>query len=203
MDVLGAVGQSSPNRLLYTGTGASGLPVQGDEQLLADPGFEYGTTFWTHDVCSPSNPAGCIEVIDEGEGGGGNPDFAMSSYSRSGREHATFGGKKNDFRIMSEAVTIPKTARKAELSFYLWVVAKGKKHSIDDILSVELRDANGILLTTLGKFSNRDESPTYLLRRFDVTRFRGWTVRVSFSVLERKGPYTWFLLDDATLNVRR
>ena len=35
-----------------------------DAQLLADPSFEYGTTFWTAEVCDPSNPSSCPPLMD-------------------------------------------------------------------------------------------------------------------------------------------
>ena len=56
-------------------------------------------------------------------------------------------------------------------------------------------------LETLGAFSNLDAAPMYVLRRFDVTRHRGTAIRISFTGVQSQGPPTWFLLDDAELNI--
>lgn len=191
-DVLGAVGDGSPNRLLYSRIDAlADVPV--GDQLLGDPGFESGTLLWTSDICAVVNPTGCPPLLD----------FGVAQISpRGGAAHAALGGPARSFRLTSEAVTIPATARNAELSFYLWIVTKNKKASADDVLRIEIRDGNGALLETLGTFSNLDACTSWLQRRFDVGRYRGQTIRVSFEGTMAQGPPTWFLLDDAALNVR-
>jgi len=80
-------------------------------------------------------------------------------------------------------------------------VTKNKKPVANDILTVEVRSATGVLLGTLGTFSNVDANATYTQRRFDVTRFRGVRIRISFNAVQSQGPPTWFLLDDVALNV--
>jgi hypothetical protein len=190
LDALSAVGDGSPNRLLFSLIDSLD-DTTGDSQLLADPSFEYGTTFWTSDICTVINQGGC-----PGE-------FEMSVPSHSGHAHATIGGPAKTFHLSSETLTIPSTVRKAELSFYLWVVTKDKKNSADDVLTVEIRDAHGALLGTLGTFSNLDANATYTQRRFDVSRYRGATIRISFTGIQSQGPPTWFMLDDVALNIWR
>src|SRR5260370_34271000 len=138
LDVLGSVGVGSPNRLLFSLIDSL-ADTTGVSQLLADPSFDYGTTFWImdEDVCTVVNPTGC-------------PPLIMSFPSHSGKNHATLGGKPQTFHLSSETVTIPSTVRKAELSFYLWVVTRGNKHTADDVLSVEIRSPPGALLGHLG-----------------------------------------------------
>ncbi len=209
VDVLGPLGAGSPNRLLFSLIGSLEDALQSDSQLLADPSFEYGTTFWTSDICTPTNPTGCPPVI-------GDPldplvpldpllpgDYTLQSYSRSGKNHVSIGGPARSFHLTSEAVTIPSSVTRAQLSVYLWVVTKNKKPSADDVLTVEIRDRSGALLETLATFSNLDACPTYLRRPFDVTRYRGTTIRISFSGTQSKGSPTWFLLDDAALHIWR
>jgi subtilisin family serine protease len=197
-DVLGAVGDGSPNLLLFSLLGALADELApGDSQLLSDPGFDYGPTFWSYGICSAGNPVGCPP---------GDEEQMMSIRdlpSRSGTTHAALGGPATHSQIISEAVTIPATARSAELSFYLWIIAKGNSHTADDTLKVEIRDRAGNLLETLGTFSNLDECPTYIRRHFDVSRYRGATIRISFVSTGDRDKPTWFLLDDADLNVRR
>ncbi len=193
LNVLGSVGAGSPNLLLFSLIDSL-ADASGASQLLADPGFDYGTTFWTldDDICTIVNPTGCP------------PDLLIMNFpAHSGRYHATLGGKPKSFHLSSEIVTIPSTASKAELSFYLWVVTQGNKKSADDILKVEIRDASGALLETLGTYSNLDENATYTQRRFDVSRYRGKSIRISFNGVQSQGPPTWFLLDDVALNIWR
>jgi hypothetical protein len=190
LDALSAVGDGSPNRLLFSLIDSLD-DTTGDSQLLGDPSFEYGTTFWTSDICTVINQGGC-----PGE-------FEMSAPSHSGHNHAIIGGPPRTFHLSSETVTVPSSVRKAELSFYLWVVTKDKKLSADDVLTVEVRDAHGALLGTLGTFSNLDANATYTQRRFDVSRYRGAAIRISFTGIQSQGPPTWFLLDDAALNIWR
>jgi subtilisin family serine protease len=193
LDALGGVGVGSPNRLLFSLIDSLDATT-GDAQLLADPGFDYGTTFWASDICTVIVQTGCP------------PDdsvIMMSFPSHSGKTHATIGGKPGSFHLSSETVTIPSTVSKAELSFYLWVVTKGNTKKINDTLTADIRDASGRLLETLGSFSSLDANATYTQRRFDVSRYRGVTIRISFTGIQSQGPPTWFLLDDVGLNIWR
>jgi subtilisin family serine protease len=196
IDLLSAIGAGSPNRLLFSLVGSLENPVISDSQLLADPGFDYGDTFWSSEICSVVNPTGCPP--------GRGDDMEMFSLpARSGSSHATMGGPAKSFDLMSETVTIPSTVRRAELGVYLWIVTKNKKRSAADVLTVEIRNERGRLLETLGTFSNLDANPTYTLQRFDVTRYRGASIRISFTGVQKQGPPTWFLLDDVALNIWR
>ncbi len=192
LDVLNDVGNGSPNRLLFSLIGALDT-VASDSQLISDPGFDYGTTFWASDICTVTNPAGCP------------PSYAEASLpARKGNTHrVAIGGPTKSGHITSEAVTLPANVRKAELSFFLWIVTDNKKLSADDLLHVEIRDDSGKVLETLGTFSNLDACPDYVLRRFDTTRYRGVTIHVGFSIEQQNGPPTWFLLDQVELNIWR
>ncbi len=195
LDTLSGVGTGSPNRLLFSLIGAV-ADTTGDSQLLADPSFDYGTTFWTAGICTIINQADC-PPDDTG-------DITLMSFpAHSGKGKAIIGGKPQSFQLTSETVTIPSTVSKAELSLYLWIVTKGNTKKANDTLTVEIRDANGALLATLGTFSNLDANATYTQSRFDVSRFRGRPIRISFNGVQSNGPPTWFLLDDVALNIWR
>src|SRR5262249_12256599 len=51
-DVLGAIGAGSPNRILFSLVGSLSEPGASDSQLLSDPGFDFGSIFWTSDICT-------------------------------------------------------------------------------------------------------------------------------------------------------
>src|SRR5262249_7907761 len=135
-----------------------------------DPSFDYGTIFWTADICTVVKPEGC----PPDDGGG----FIASFPSHTGNGHASIGGAAKSFHLTSEAVTVPATVTRAELSIYLWIVTKNKKPEGEDVLTVEIRDRAGALLETVGTFNNLDACATYLQRRFDLTRYRGATIRI-------------------------
>ena len=193
LDSLTGLDSASPNRLLFSLIDSLS-DLTGDSQLLADPSFDYGTTFWTSDICTVVNQGGC-PPDDSGD------MLMMSLPGHSGKNHATIGGKPSTFHLSSEVVTIPSHASRAQLSFYLWIVTKGNKPQATDTLSIEIRDASGALLATLGTFSNLDANATYTQRTFDVSRYRGATIRISFTGIQTQGPPTWFLLDDVALNI--
>jgi subtilisin family serine protease len=201
LDVVGNAGTGSPNKLVFSLVGSLDESSQSDSQLLADGGFEYGDTFWTSDICTVVNPAGCPPGVFEDLPGGA--DFNNYSFpSRNGKNHASIGGPAKTFHLTSEAVTVP-SVRRTELSFYLWVTSKNKKPQANDILTVEIRDQAGVLLETIGTFSNLDANPTYAKRTFDVSRYRGATIRISFTGVQAQGPPTWFLIDDVALKIWR
>ena len=202
-DVLKDLGAGSPNRLLFSDISALEEVTASDEQLLADPSFELGELFWTSDVCSVVNPAGCSGWDNADVGFGGGDDIQYLSAPRSGRSKVVIGGPAKTFRVMSEVLTLPAGIRRAELSVYLWVVTKNKKQTAQDILTVEIRDAAGNVIQTLGSYSNLDASPGYQKISFDVSRHRGATIRISFVGVQSQGPPTYFLLDDAALNIWR
>ncbi len=189
--VLGALPAGSPNLLLYSTI----LELDpGVAQLLSDTGFDYGTTFWTSTICDPTNPSGCYP-----------DDYTMMSVqnaaSNSGKTHASLGGQAPDIQFTSEAVTIPSNVTRAQLGVYVWVYAKSNRPQVVATLNVQIRDVNGNLLQTLGSYTNLDASSTYVQHIFDVTRYRGTPIRISFESVESNGAVTWFLLDDATLKI--
>lgn len=193
-NVIGGAGPGTPNLLLYSllGTLVNGIPSSG--QLLGDPGFDYGTTFWTSDICTVINQTDCPPT-----------DYMMATLpSKPGNSHhATLGGQAAHTQLTSETVTIPRGVGTAELSFYLWVVAANKNPNVTATVKIEIRDQAGNLLQTLGTFSNLDSCPTYIRRNFDVTKYIGTPIRISFETNEGNGAKTWFLLDDVELNIWR
>jgi subtilisin family serine protease len=206
LGIVTGASSDTPNRLLHSRISA--LDEGGtaaDSQLLADPSFEFGNTFWTSDICDVGNPTGCPPMLLDGvlNDIGGIDIFMQSLPSRSGNKRFVVGGPAKEFHIKSEAVTIPSTVRKAELSVWVWVYAKSKKPAVQDTLRIEILDRNGALIKVLGTVTNLDAGSTYAEHKFDLTAYRGAAVRVSFTGLQSKGAPTYFLLDDASLNVWR
>ena len=198
--VVGGLSTDSPNLLLFSDVGALDTSTVGNDQLLSDPGFDYGTTFWTSSICTVLDQSGCPP---DDPGDTSMLIASVSAHSKNTR--ATMGGHQQNVDLQSEAVTIPTTPRLVELNFYLRVMSKGQKKNPVDFLNVQIRDRNGVVLETLpgGTFSNLDECSTYVHRRLDVTKYKGATIRIAFVSTANHGQPTWFLIDDVSMQLFR
>jgi hypothetical protein len=194
IDTLTAIDSTTANRLAFSLIDSIN-DVSGDSQLLDDPSFEYGNTFWSSDICTVVSPTGCPPDLI------GDLLSIMSVPSHSGKNHATFGAKQGSFHLTSETLTIPSTVNRAQLSFYLWITTRGNSPKATDTLSVQILDAGGNVVATLATYSNLDSNSTYTQRTFDVTQFRGKAIHIAFTGVQSNGPPTWFYIDDAAVNV--
>ena len=70
-----------------------------------------------------------------------------------------------------------------------------------DKLTVTVRDGAGTVLSTLATYSNLNKSTTYVQKTFDLTSFKGQTVRIQFHGTEDITLQTSFFIDDTALNV--
>ncbi len=153
-------------------------------QILANPGFESGATSWA--VAASSDIT------------------TSTSYSpNAGSWYAWLGGwatAHTDW--MYQTVTIPSAATSATLSFYLRVAtAETTTTTAYDTLKVQLRDTSNNVLTQLVSLSNLSASCCYAQKSFDVSAYRGRTVRIYFEAVNDNGNQTSFLVDDAALKV--
>jgi len=164
----------------FTVTGCGGAT----SQLLLNPGFESGNVSWT------ITPA----VIDN----------SLSPAPHSGAWKAWldgYGTSHTDFAY--QQVTIPPTATSATLEFWLRIsTSETTSTTAFDTLNVQILNSSGSLLSTLATYSNLNASASYSLKSFDVTAFKGQTIRVRFLGVEDFSLATSFLVDDTALNVQ-
>jgi N-acetyl-anhydromuramyl-L-alanine amidase AmpD len=162
-------------------TGTTG----GSSQLLSNAGFESGYVNWvaasTGDITS-----------------------STSRSPHSGSWYAWLGGWSSTHTDwMYQTVTIPSTASTASLSFYLKVdTAETTTTTAYDTLKVQIRDASNALLTQLTSLSNLSASCCYTQKTFDISAYRGRTVRVYFEAYNDSAAQTSFVIDDAAVNVQ-
>ena len=71
-----------------------------------------------------------------------------------------------------------------------------------DVLSVQVLNTSGTVLSTLGTFSNLNKAAGYTQRSFDVTAFKGQTIQIRFRGVEDSSLQTSFVIDDTALNVQ-
>lgn len=153
-------------------------------QLLANSGFESGNVSWT------AASSGDITT--------------SSSYAPyAGAWYAWLGGWSTAHTdSLYQTVTIPSTATTATLSFYLRVAtAETTTTTAYDTLKVQLRDTSNNLVVQLVSLSNLSASPVYSLKSFDVSAYKGRTLRVYFQADNDNGNQTSFLVDNTALNV--
>jgi subtilisin family serine protease len=181
-----SAGSGSPNRLLYSLLGAAPPPPPppSGSQLLLNPGFESGNVSWTA-------TSGVITS-------------SSSQPARTGSWKAWlcgYGSTHTDYAY--QQVSIPSTATSATLSFYLRITSSETTTStIYDRLQVQILNSSGSVLSTLATYSNLNKNSSYVLKSFDVTAYRGQTIRVRFYATEDSSLQTSFVIDDTALNVQ-
>ena len=88
----------------------------------------------------------------------------------------------------------------ASLGVWLRVTtAETSRSTAFDTLAVTVRDGAGLVLGTLGTFSNLDASEGWVRRTFDLSAFQGRTVSLHFHASEDYSLQTSFLVDDAAV----
>jgi subtilisin family serine protease len=179
-------GTGSPNRLLFSLFGGGGptptptpTPAPGAE-LLLNRGFESGSVNWTATAGVITNSTG--------------------QTPRSGSFYAWLDGYGTTHTdSLFQTITIPSSANTVTLSFWLKITtAETTTTTQFDQLQVQVRNTSNTVLATLGTFSNLNKSTGYVLRTFDVTAFKGQTVRIYFLGNEDSSLQTSFVIDDTS-----
>ncbi|MEW6037747.1 MAG: S8 family serine peptidase [Pseudomonadota bacterium] len=167
-----------------TANGAEPSPAcSTTSQLLANPGFESGETGWTAS-------AGVIDDSSSAPAHSGNWKAWMNGY---GRTHTD---------DLYQQVTVPVDACTANLGFWLRIATNETTSApARDTLTVTVRNTAGTVLGTLATYSNRDRSSGYVQRSFDLSTYKGQTVRLQFRGVENSSRATSFLIDDVELTV--
>lgn len=187
-------GTGSPNRLLFSLlTGApqptptptpTPTPPPGGSQLLLNPGFESGGVNWVA-------TAGVI-------------NSSTQQTPRTGAWYAWLNGYGTTHTdTLFQQITVPSTATTVTLSFWLKITtAETTTTTAFDRLQVQVRNSSNTVLTTLATFSNLNRSTGYLQRTFDISAFRGQTIRIYFLGTEDFTLQTSFVIDDTSVTVQ-
>lgn len=174
-------GAGSPNRLLYSLLTGAPAPAS---QLLLNPGFESGNVSWV----------ATAGVITNSTGRTPRTGSWFSWLDGYGTSHTD---------SLYQQVVIPSTATAATLTFYLKIdTAETTTTTAFDTLKVQIRNSSNTVLATLATYSNLNKSSGYLLKTFDVSAYRGQTIRVYFLGVEDGSLQTSFVIDDTALNVQ-
>lgn len=168
----GSVSHTTTYTLTVTGTGPSCTP----RQLVANGGFESGTTPWTTTTNVITNQAGQTPH-------GGTYKAWLNGYGTTRTDSA------------SQSVTIPTGCSSYQLGFYLHIDTAETENTVYDTFTVSV---GGQTLATL---SNVNAASGYQLKTYNVSQFAGQTVTLKFQGLEDASLQTSFVVDDVTLQV--
>ena len=102
-----------------------------------------------------------------------------------------------------QSVTIPTTVTSATLSFWIRIDSAETTASIAyDRFNVQVSNNGGASYVTLATYSNLNENLSYVQKSFDLSSYRGQTVRVRFLATEDSSLQTSFVVDDTALNIQ-
>lgn len=121
----------------------------------------------------------------------GSWDAWLDGYGRTHTDSAT------------QTVTIPSTITTATLSFWLHIdTAETTTTAAHDTLQVQVLNSSNTVLATLGTFSNLNAAAGYQQHAFDVSSFKGQTIKIRFLGQENNSLQTSFVIDDTALTVQ-
>jgi hypothetical protein len=171
--------------LTHTTTIALTISSASAQNLIVNGGFETGTaTPWTL-------TAGVLNNSASEPPHTGSWDAWLDGYGTTHTDTAT------------QTVTIPSTATTATLTFWLHIdTAETTTTTAFDVLSIQVLNTSGTVLSTLGTFSNLNKAAGYTQRSFSVIAFKGQTIQIRFRGVEDSSLQTSFVIDDVALNVQ-
>jgi hypothetical protein len=153
-------------------------------ELVKNGGFESGTASW-------SATSGDITNSSSYAAHGGAYKLWLNGY----------GSTSTDYGY--QTLTIPSTATTVTLSFWLRVASdETTTTTAYDKLNVQLRNTSNGVLRTLATYSNLNKGSSYVQKTFDVSAYRGQTVRVYFEGTEGAQVATSFLVDDVSVQAK-
>jgi hypothetical protein len=118
--------------------------------------------------------------------------------ARNGSFKAWLGGYGEEHTDdLCREITIPASASAASISFFLHISTEEQTTTAAlDTLEVQVRRPSNSVLKTLATFSNLQAKPGFQLRTYDLTPFKGQTVKFCLSSREDAGSVTSFVADD-------
>ena len=176
-----SAGTGSPNRLLFSLLGgAPPPPPPPGTELLANRGFESGNVTWVATAGVITNSTG--------------------QTPRTGSWYAWLDGYGTTHTdSLYQQIAIPSSATTVTLSFWLKInTAETTTTTQFDRLQVQIRNSSNTVLSTLATYSNLDKTTGYVQKTFDVTSFKGQTVRIYFLGTEDSSLQTSFVIDDTS-----
>ncbi len=165
---------------LTIGSGGGG----GGSQILANPGFESGSTSWTA-------TSGVINTSSSEPAHSGSWKAWLDGY---GTTHTD---------SVYQQVAIFSSHTTATLTFWLHIdTAETTTTTAYDKLTVQVRNSSGAVLKTLATYSNLNHNTGYSQKTFDLSAYIGQTIQIYLVGTEDSQKQTSFVVDDFALNVQ-
>ncbi|WMW80535.1 CehA/McbA family metallohydrolase [Undibacterium cyanobacteriorum] len=151
------------------------------KQLIVNGGFESGASSWTATAGVISNDT--------------------TQAARAGTYKAWLNGYgASHVDSIYQTISIPSTSTSTTLSFWLKVVSNETTTTqAYDTLQVQIRNSSGTVLSTLATYSNLNKGTTYVNKSFDISSYKGQTIRIYFLGTEGSVTATSFLIDDVSV----
>jgi subtilisin family serine protease len=154
-------------------------------QGLLNGGFESGKASWTA-------TSGII-------------NNSSSAPARTGSWKAWINGYgRSNTGTLYQQISIPADACSATFNFWLYIFSSELRSAgTNDQLVITVSNTSGSVLGTLATYSNQNVTSSYVKRSFDLSIYKGQTIRLGFVGTENRSRATSFLIDDAELNIVR
>lgn len=152
------------------------------KQLILNPGFELGKVNW-------KSSSGVIDNSD-GIAHTGQVAAWLNGYGSSSTQN------------LSQNITIPANACSVKLSFWLAIdTAETSTTTAYDKLTISVLNSTGTsVLAKLATYSNL-HAGGYVEKSFDLSAFKGKSIRLRFNGVENSRRYSSFYVDDVTVNI--
>jgi hypothetical protein len=156
----------------------------GGTQILANPGFESGSSSWTAS-------SGVINTSTSEAAHSGSWKAWLDGY----------GTTHTDTLLQQVAIFSSHTT--ATLTFWLHIdTAETTTTTAYDKLTVQVRNSSGTVLKTLATYSNLNHNTGYAQKTFDLSAYIGQTIQIYLAGTEDSQKQTSFVVDDFALNVQ-
>lgn len=169
--------QVYPALAQYLNPGA--LPVV--TNLLANPGFESGGASWVRSS--------------------GVTITSGAASAHAGSAAITLGGRNSATDQIYQDVSIPATVAQARLQFWFRITTAETQPIAYDVMDVGLYNpSTSALRELIATYSNRDATADWVLSSsYDISDYKGQTVRFAFSAQTNSSNVTTFSIDDVAI----
>ena len=137
---------------------------------------------------------------------GGAGVYSVGSLAYSGTYYLWLGGIINEVDAAYQTVTIPGSATVATLSFYYNIASDEVDPVAYDTFSATIRNTSGVVLATVGNWSNLNKdpapgNPNYHQQTFNLLPYKGQTIRISLNSTNDPSLVTSFFIDNVSVQV--
>jgi len=121
--------------------------------------------------------------------------------ARTGNWGVYMGGLTSLVDQIYQTVTIPATEGTPQLAYWHLIRTGDSIYTAYDEMRCVVWDSSGDVLAFCGEFTNVDQSQGWIHETFDMSPFRGQTVKAAFKAFNDELGITQFFVDDVSLTI--